>query len=633
MNSLRARSKWLGLTVLLSVGLIAFTATCRQDGAPRAIVFILLDAARADRVSAYGYDRATTPHIDALADRGTLFRQHFVQSTATRQSLPQLFHSRYFVPPIFPASPRVPLSAPHDLFRTVDAEAVALPRALAAEGFATVAISAHPWLREGTEFDALFQELYDLSSFEGVAGKRPYPLGERVTEFALRWISERRDEDFFLYAHYMDTHFPHFFERDAREFFGSSTVPPDLARRFEDSGWPRHPEMLLTEGERALLDALYDGSLRYADRQVGRVLDGLAEMGLTDTTLVVVTSDHGENLLEVPGRQEHGGPWYDTVGHVPLVISYPGRLEPGVYDGLTEAVDLLPTIASLMDIRLPRSTVFDGTDLTALVKGDLPAKPHVFAIRGVRSASSKVLFEGLRPDQLAARLSGRQPMRSRDLNGELYDLTSDPQETRNLWSEEPFTKRRLLLEYTRTLAPSYRRYQAAHQQSPPESAFAIAAKDFRVKATRPGSIRSDTSVNPQPESWLWSKHWRDYGLAGGSEAQPVAISFPLPSGSYELSAAMTGECVLEVEGHGPRTLVGAPGDSGTAGGESPDELVAYGPVEIGEDSFEATLSVPTGDSPCSLRYFGFSPVGRGSEDDAEDREDLERRLRALGYVQ
>ena len=106
--------------------------------------------------------------IDALAAEGTIFLNHYVQATTTRSSLPSMLSSRYFIPPLFPASAQVPYSSPEDLFRRPDPMSVSLPRALAGAGFHTALISAHTWLREETPFALEFDEATALLAAEGI---------------------------------------------------------------------------------------------------------------------------------------------------------------------------------------------------------------------------------------------------------------------------------------------------------------------------------------------------------------------------------------------------------------------------------------------------------------------------------
>ncbi len=624
-------------TALVFVGLLTLTSVllsaCEQRPRPRRVVFVLLDAARADRFSSYGYDRSTTPNIDALADRGVVFRWHFAQSTATRRSLPQLFYSRYFLPPLFPASRRVPLSSPHDLFRVVDSAAISLGQGLSNAGLKTAAVSAHPWLSERTTFGEQFDEFFDLARVSDGASKQPYPDGALITNVALDWIRSHAKKDFFLYLHYMDTHFPHSFGKEAREFFGSPKVPRTILNRFGKGGWPLDLEKPLSAVERRYLDALYDGSLHYADYQVGRLLEGLERVGILDSTIVVVTSDHGENLLEVPGRADHGGKWYDAVGRIPLVISFPGGLEPAVYEGLTESVDVAPTLFKLLEVPTGSARSFDGLDLVSLLDGAIPQRERAFAVNGVRTSRYKLLLEQRAGSAIGQLLSEAAPIRPDSIAGELYDLTSDPREAHNLWSDQRKTTHRLLRAFQAVLSPAYQRYERSRRTEPLGTSFAIAATHFELQPEEEVVLGRNGSREGSRSSWLWSRHWRDYELHGQAGAPPLEISFPLPDGRYHLSALVYGECSLRVLGHPPRPL-DTPPESGELqlGSVALEVLRSYGEIEVNGGRFQATL-VPGPSEPVVLRYFGFVPLSADQEGLTEDEESRDQQLRSLGYIQ
>jgi arylsulfatase A-like enzyme len=157
------------------------------------VVLILLDAARADRFSCYGYTRSTTPQMDALAKDGVVFLNHFSQATATVDALPAMFYSRYFSRPLFPHNASVPLSNPGDLFRTDDPESISLPRLLSSAGFRTAIISAHSWIKPDTRLAREVDELYDLSSSATYPEKYGYPpVAKRATARPISTASRTR---------------------------------------------------------------------------------------------------------------------------------------------------------------------------------------------------------------------------------------------------------------------------------------------------------------------------------------------------------------------------------------------------------------------------------------------------------
>ncbi len=607
----------LGLTLLVACGV-------SDDRPRRRVILILLDAARPDRFGSYGYGRDTTPNMDRLAERGWVFTRHFSQATYTRQSLPSLLYSRYFAHPLFPSSANVPYSSPRDLFRRVDDEAISLPRAFAAAGFDTAAISSHFWLKPGTAFAGEFQEMNDLSVSVDYDRRYGHPRGDAVVDAALRWLDRHRHRDTFLYLHFMDTHFPHFFGPEARRFFGEDRYD---ARTFDGRGSPIDRSQPLSASDRAYLDALYDGSLRYTDEQIGRLISFLEQRGQLDDTLIAITSDHGDHLLEVPGRFAHGGPWYDAVAKIPLIVFYPPKTTVTHVDTLSDGVDVLPTLLGLMDVPVPAGKKPDGVDLGAIANGVAPAKDFALAPRAIRDGGYKVLFRAPPADLLGGSGPGVE-----ELPGELYDLAADPLERQNLWASEPETARRLLASYRRQMRGRYRRSLAATTREQPASAFAISAtyflRDSELPSVPVGSANEMTFAELAPAGgWVRITHHDLPWLVAKPDAEPIEIELAVPDGTYFVTAHLRG-----------RGAVIAGGSERRAEARGPqfrlDDLRSTAPVELGEvkiedERFRAVIE-PSAGAWLGVRFIAFEPILGGQRPQA-DEEDLER-LKTLGYV-
>jgi arylsulfatase A-like enzyme len=632
--------------VLLAIG-VSLVAGCAPEP-PRQGILILLDAARADRLSSYGYGRETTPHLDALGADGVVFLKHFTQGVNTRTAMPTILYSRYYSRPLFPASDVVPYSDPKELFRGPDSAAVSLPRALAGAGFHTALVSAHAWLQPGTLFGSEFEELRPLREVRahGAEGSPSaleerryfYPRADQMVSYAIDWIDRHADESFFLYLHFMDTHTPHFLEEDARRFLS----PADLARvdptRFLPSGdGPRDPSLALSEAERRYLDALYDGSLRYVDRELGRLFTHLRRSGSLERTLIVVTSDHGENLVETPGRYGHAGEWNDIVARVPLILFYPPKLGPARVGALTEGVDLLPTILSLWEVPLPAGKRADGVDLVQMLRGGTPSRQHVFMRNAARGLRYKCVF-GSEDAVLAADSTPE----SESLSAQLYDLSADPLEIRNLWGVEVAEAEHCLGTFRRKMQPLHREYTTARSGEQPHVPFAIAATYFRTEPELPPSraSRIEELVTEADGHWVRSEDWRNFFLLAGAGASELRIEFELPNGSYRLSAGVLGsgtlrlphaEGELRVEGP-PLAEAGWFGGTDASGLDWRDAPVDLGMIEITDERFRAGLRPDPQGSPLVLRRFGFTPITEPGGAPPERDEELMERLRGLGYV-
>lgn len=606
----------------LAILLLLAATACRPPTPPRQVIFILLDAARADRLSSYGYSRETTPNLDRLAAGGLLFRTHFTHGTDTKEAMPQLLFSRYFVPPIFPASSEIPYKNPSVLFRDVDSQARSLPRILSDAGLHTLAVSSHIFIRNGTRLADEFDELRELDATpDELARGIPYAEAPQVVDAAIRCLEEQADREYFLYLHFMDTHFPHFFGADARRFLGrDAQVPPGLT----NEGRPRDANRAATDAEREYLDAVYDGSLAHADREIGRLMRFLEETGRFQDTMIIVTADHGDHLLEVPGRFGHGGPWLDAVAHVPWIISYPSRVRPRAIDKLTEAVDVLPTTLSLLGIPIPPGIRPDGSDASA---DDYPVDDPVYATAGLRDDEVKLVF---RPD---SPVLGVQEVAVSEIDGQLYDLASDPREEVDLWSRRPDVVERLLHLYRTSMTAHYMRYEGTRATAQPRRAFAISPVYFEAKpSTRkaPPDL-TEVSCGSLGDGWFREAAWWDPMLVLGPRAKAGPVRFPLPDGVYHLRTAVRGSGWIRMQGgHSDLRMEGPPfpRDASVNLGQAwGAEEVDLGIVEISGSTFSSILRPEPG--ACLLvRYFGFVPLNEGSEMSDEDR----RRLRSLGYL-
>ncbi len=605
-----------------------------KTGSPRHALLILLDAARADRLSCYGYGRATTPRLDSLAADGIVFLNHYTQGTYTPTALPSLLFSRYYIQPLPSFTEKVALTSPEDLFSAPDEESISLPRALSLAGFRTIMISAHGWLKPVTAFAGEFGETHDLSATVPVDRRYGHPRADQVIDDAIRWIQENRSREFFVYLHLMDTHFPHYLEAEAREFLdaaGYSGGPPDT---FTDTGRPKDTSAALSERERIYLDALYDGGLRYTDRQIGRLLDFLDRESIRP--LVAVTSDHGEFLLDQPGRFAHAGLWYEALARVPLILSWPGKLDPGRVTGFTEAVDLVPTMLRLLDVSLPAGKRPDGSDLGETLRGTGFSRDHVFMRRAVRSGRYKCLFRSDDDILLAEREPGVAA-----ISGLLYDLQSDPAETADLWTGHAELAREMLLAYRYRMARPYRRYLEARTTAQPRDPFAIQVKHLyaspQVRATVQAMKEWDRlAASPSPpEGWSTGPAWSYLMAARG--AASLAFELPLPDGRYVLSMAIRGRCALRMPGDDPAAdvtwLEGRPFDRRDTSPWRTDQVV-FGVVEVKGQVFTATILPDTLASPLLIEYFGFRPLGGEGMKmlDKQEEEELLKRLKALGYL-
>ncbi len=394
----------LGLGAGLSIGCGAEPDA--DEPFARNVVLVSIDTLRPDRLGAYGYARGTSPRLDALASRGLVFDDVISQAPWTAPAHAALFASTY--PSV------LGLGDWQNPGRVPDA-AVLLAELLAARGFATCAITAGAFLDASFGFDQGF-ERYD-DEFQRM---------RKTVDSGLAWLDARADgERFFLFLHTYDVHGyappPASVARLVRPYDGPLLEDAELSKTVQ-SPQRRLALERTTPADRRFLSDVYDAAIHSVDAQLGRLVDELDARGLLADTLVVVTSDHGEELYE-RGATGHGYTVYDENLRVPLVLAHPG-LVPGRVPDLGRLIDVAPTIAAL--VGSPASDVPAGWIGRAL----LDARGRPLASRaGVPLAYSEYAH---RP--LVALRAGSAKLVLDTASGarELYDLGPDPGESVNL---------------------------------------------------------------------------------------------------------------------------------------------------------------------------------------------------------
>ncbi|MGH9460226.1 MAG: sulfatase family protein, partial [Vicinamibacteria bacterium] len=256
---------------------------------------------------------------------------------------------------------------------------------------------------------------------------------EQVVDAALDLTRQARTRNHFLFLHLFDAHWPYIPPRTFLDRFDER--PPDISDIMPKIIYrkpPKGPE------EIQHFVNLYDGEIAYLDRELGRFFDGLKEQGLYDRTLIVLTADHGESFWERELWQ-HSESIYQEVLHVPLIVKWPvkwpGGTRTGRFPGLVNHLSILPTIVDQVGLEPPHheysglDRYFDGIDQPTRVMSEITWEPKPTA-----GASMKVaLIEGdLKYIVTMKGVVGDERFVSEVVQEELYDLSSDPEETTNL---------------------------------------------------------------------------------------------------------------------------------------------------------------------------------------------------------
>lgn len=401
------------------VGIVAFAlalAACSAEPNPPNVLVFLLDTTRADHLASYGYEKVTTPTIDALAADGVRFEHVYAQSSLTPVSAGTLLSGAY------PFRHGV-----RSLFvvgkQSMSADVASLPELLTRSGRRTAAfVSAKPM---GAQYGLArgFETYHDdlSASVERFSVDRPSDAPQRpaddTTDLVLEWLDSNARQPFGLLVHYFDAHDPSFVPpREWLEQHVSFPLPTPLARAGAEQRIP------------ALADPrhrveLYDAELRFMDEQIARVLARLEQLGQRENTLIAIVADHGEAFGE-HDFWTHGILYQEQL-HVPLILHGPGAPRGRVIGERGRLVDFLPTLAELLDLPAPRETL-DGTSLVPLIAGRRESEPRE-VYSEVRHASEDRLKRD--PEMYSLRVKDwkfiHRPTRGVQ---ELYDLATDPDE-------------------------------------------------------------------------------------------------------------------------------------------------------------------------------------------------------------
>lgn len=405
----------IGTTLSILVCLAAFGCAPHEDSPePQgpSVILISFDTCRADVFGVLtGETPSLTPRLDELAADSVVFENAFVQAPHTLPSHMSMLTSVY--PDAHGVKPNQdPL--PESL--------VTLPEMLQEAGYRTVGLVTSEWLKPDFGFGRGFDE-YDLLLH------RP-TYAERVNAAALREL-RRGNGPHFLFLHYYDLHsdfdqgsaankLPYYSPPRYREGLDVSAEGEEFC---DDEGNCNTRFLMAVDRERRQLPqaqietihGLYRAAVPHLDAEMGAFLDELRSRGLYEESLIVVTSDHGEEFRE-HGRFIHSQPYDETIG-VPLFIKYPGSWAAGTRVAeVVETVDILPTILDHLGIDPPASA--QGESLLGLIEGAEKRPGHAV----LSQDTINLTRYGLRTDDVKLIMDLKASRR------ELYDLCADPLE-------------------------------------------------------------------------------------------------------------------------------------------------------------------------------------------------------------
>jgi len=405
---------WRPALLALAIALGCASAALAEP--PEAVVIVSVDALRADRLSAYGYQRDTSPAIDELIDGGLRFDTARTVEPLTGPALCSMITG---IEPHEHGATRNGLEMKADL--------ASLPRILSDHGWTTAAFISNWTLRDeltrlGEHFDT-YREVFTRRRWFGLLNREA--TAEDVTDETLDWIDGYFDSaarsPLFLWVHYVEPHAPYRFHDEYAERLDIRDRDPRRSDR-------------------------YDTEVAATDRAVQRLLEGLREHVPADRTIVVFTADHGESLGE-HDYWGHGRHLYEPCLRIPLALVWKGTVEQATTRRQASILDIAPTLLDLLGYAVP--TEFDGISWAAAATGgvqpserSLCYQAHKGAVHGEgdddrrrsKGLLSVAVVEGDR----------KEILRVKNNTHSLFDLAADPEENTSLTAEDSLPSNRLL---------------------------------------------------------------------------------------------------------------------------------------------------------------------------------------------
>lgn len=405
-----SRPRTAALLLLVALPLAACGEGARAPGQRPDVLVVSFDALRADHLGAYGYELETSPRLDDFASQALVFERAYTTGQATPSSFAAAFTGIYPFASLADGRLRAELT---------------LAEAFQRAGYRTGALLANRQLAEGRGFERGFDDYHALGGDDE----------RRLADLAARWLTRWRETPFFLWVHFISPHAP-YVRRDEAEHLYDAGYHGPYAESSSRRGVPTR------RADRRRWVSLYNGEIYAVDRLFGELIEQLDDFGLSDRTIVVVTSDHGEELFE-RGQAAHFT-LYEEVRRVPLMIRIPGRQATRVPEPVAN-IDLMPTLLSLAGIEIP--VAVDGIDVSTSRPADRP-------LLGVAMTNTPLLMAAISRGQrkLLVRCVGErdEPSEHRGASGdrwlELYDLAADPGESKERSGRDPDEAAALLRE-------------------------------------------------------------------------------------------------------------------------------------------------------------------------------------------
>jgi len=416
---------FLFCTVILS--LFCSTKVHAKDNQPNILLFTI-DACRPDHLGCYGHPRNKTPNIDKLAREGVLFLNAFSQSAWTTPGMISIFTSMY------PFTHKVDARG-----KTLDDNIQTLPEVLKQHGYVTPAL---PRFINIPNYWNLGFEKVDKERFQGQEG-----------EDLLKLLHAYKDKTFFIWYHYHGLHLP--YNTSAQ----NSPADSEGVALVKKKSVIKHGSVIFQDEDKRKIIALYDAQIKQLDDYIGRLFEKIRICGLAENTIVVVTSDHGEELFEHEfighASTSLNAKLYDEIIRIPLIIWWPKEIRHKKIDAVAQQTDIMPTLLDILGIPVNKDA--QGRSLLPFIthKGTHEKPTAVFCETNMGGYQSTPEMQNIKLRCIRTKrwklITGTGKNKEKD---ELYDLKNDPGEKQNVLKKHPYIASHLKTKLLRKIKTS-----------------------------------------------------------------------------------------------------------------------------------------------------------------------------------
>ncbi|MEM8607764.1 MAG: sulfatase [Myxococcota bacterium] len=395
-------------------------AVSKSEAPARNVVVLLIDTLRASKLQVYNpRSPVKTPALDAFARQGTVFERSQTPENWTKPSVASVLTS------LHPATHGTKQDA-----SKLPKSALMLSEVYKKAGFRTASFIANGYVSNAFGFDQGWDH------YTNYIRERKNTNASNVFGEAAAWIEKNKDKRFFAYVQTIDPHVPY----DPPDKYLKMYDPAPYSGKVQnrrthlmlDDAKKNPKKYAFTKRDKERIEALHDGEISYHDEHFGKFLKKLDELGLTENTIFVITSDHGEEFQE-HGSWGHGHSVYQELLGVPLLFRWPGAIPAGARVGpVVSTMDIAPTVLEATGVPIPKE--FEGHSLMGFMEGDWPMGPYVAFSdfldhrRVIRGGDWKLIVRG-------------------NLSQVMFDLANDP------WEKEELSGRStpIAQRYLRTL--------------------------------------------------------------------------------------------------------------------------------------------------------------------------------------